>query len=357
MADCDVDMDRPPSTVSGLYEYELVGLVSDLRPSSSFPFSTCVCCVQDDILHPLASLNWSGCRRLPVDMSDAQAVWQEDKLYVGGGVTSGDRAKLYIYTPSTDTWGEMNTPVYYFAIITYHFQLTLVGGVEHGSASITNKLWTLTSCHQWREILPPMTVERYSASAVEYAMNIIVAGGVGGNKRFIDFVRDNRRTLDIVEVFNGLYWMKAQCLPKPCRWLKSTVLDGHWYLLRGYGQGREVYCTSLASLAASCQLSEKPLPSVWKRLTDVPHEWSSLAVLGNKVIAVGGSYPRTSSIHAYSPYTKSWIHVGDIPVELCRTCVAVFPAGRLMVIGGESNTTLWESCVYQAILNGEYTSV
>ena len=116
-------------------------------------------------------------------MSDAQAVWLEDKLYVGGGWTSQSNAKLYIYTPSTDTWGEMNTPVYWFALITYHSQLTLVGGRERGNRSVTNKLWTLTSHDQWRETLPPMTVKRRSASAVEYAKNIIVAGGLGDRMR------------------------------------------------------------------------------------------------------------------------------------------------------------------------------
>ena len=64
-------------------------------------------------------------------MSDAQAVWLGDKLYVGGGWTSGSRrdiAKLYIHTPTTDTWSHINTPVYYFALVTYHSQLVLVGG-------------------------------------------------------------------------------------------------------------------------------------------------------------------------------------------------------------------------------------
>ena len=44
----------------------------------SFPQTTV------DILHPLASLEWKECQELPVGMSDATAVWYEDKLYVGG---------------------------------------------------------------------------------------------------------------------------------------------------------------------------------------------------------------------------------------------------------------------------------
>ena len=280
-------------------------------------------------------------------MHNAQAVWLGDKLYVGGGRTLGngrDDARLYIYTPTTDT---IDTPVYRFALITYHSQLVLVGGMEYvgerRGGPVTSKLWTLTEHDQWRETLPPMTTKRYRASAVEFAGKIIVAGGED----------DKGRAIDIVEVYNGHHWAEAQCLPKPDCNMKSTVFDGHWYLMGGVGQGKEVYYASLDSLVASCQPSEKPLPSVWKRLPDVPHERSSTAVFGNRLIAVGGGgYPFSSSIHAYSPHTQSWLHVGDMPVELYSTCTAVLPTGELMVIGGLSRTYIVESCVYKTSLNG-----
>jgi hypothetical protein len=320
-------------------------------------FSVYLVAWQVDILHPCAELEWRESRSLPVHMGDAQAVWLGDKLYVGGGWISGsvrDRARLYIHTPTTDTWSHIDTPVYYFALITYHSQLVLVGGREFvgegRDGPVTNKLWTLTEHDQWRETLPPMTTKRHSASVVEFADNILVASGV-----------DNKmRNIDIVEVYNGHHWSEAQYLPKPCRNMKSTVLNRHWYLMGGEGQGREVYYASLDSLVASCRPSEKPLPSVWKRLPDVPHVLSSTAVFGNRLIAVGGgrflSSP-TSSIHAYSPHTQSWIHVGDMPVELISTCTAVLPTGDLMVIGGSSIDMFKETCVHKASLkfNGKAT--
>ena len=278
-------------------------------------------------------------------MRDAQAVWLGDKLYVGGGDTSEsqrDNARLYIYTPTTDTWSHIDTPVYRFALITYQSQLVLVGGMEfvgeQRDGPVTNKLWTLTEHGQWRETLPPMRTKRRRASAVEFAGNILVAGGEDDKGRFTN----------IVEVYNGHHWAIAQCLPKACYWMKSTVLNGHWYLMGGWEQGKEVYCASLDSLVASCQPSEKPLvPSVWKRVPDVPHEHSSIAVFGNGLIAVGGYPSPSSSIHAYSPYTHSWVHVGDMPVGLRFTCTAVLPTGELMVIGGSR-----ESCVHKASFNG-----
>ena len=293
------------------------------------------CCMQVDILHPCASLKWRECKRLPVGMLNAQAVWLGDKLYVGGGTTSGSKrytARLYIYTPSTDTWNHVNTPVYWFSLVTYHSQLVLVGGREYvgeeRDAPVTNKLWTLTENDQWRETLPPMTTKCHSASAVEFTDNLLVAGGAD----------DTYRNIDIVEVYNGHHWAKAQCLPKPYRWMKSAVLNGHWYLMGGVTQGMEVYyASSLDSLVASCQSGKKPLPPLWKRLPDVPHERSNTAVFGNRLTAVGGGYPCSSSIHAYSPHTQSWVHVGDMPVGLASTCTAPLqpiPVSRLFQIVG-----------------------
>ena len=282
-------------------------------------------------------------------MDDAQAVWLGDKLYVGGGVTSGsksDDARLYSYTPTTDIWSEIDTPVYWFALITYHSQLVLVGGREYVGEErrgpATNKLWTLTGHDQWRESLPPITTKCWGASAVEFADNLVVAGGTD----------DEGQTIDIVEVYNGHHWAEVQCLPNSSHDMKSTVLNGHWYLMGGLGQGKEVYYASLDLLVASCQPSEKPLPSVWKRLPAVPHELSSTAVFGNRLIAVGGGYlSASSSIHAYSPHTQSWPHVGDMPVGLYSTCTAVLPTGELMVIGG-CRTSMKKPCVYKTSLNG-----
>ena len=306
-------------------------------------------CMQVDILHPYAEMKWRIRRGPPVGMRDAQVVWLGDKLYVGGGLTSGterDHARLYFYTPTTDTWSHINTPVCWFALITYHSQLVLVGGREYVGewidGPVTNKLWTLTEHDQWRETLPPMTTKRWGASAVEFADNILIAGGMD----------DKWSSIDIVEVYNGHHWAKAQCLPKPCYDMKSTVLNGHWYLMGGGRQGKEVYYASLDSLVASCQPNERPLPSVWKRLPDVPHDLSSTVVFGNRLIADGGGYPSSSSIHAYSPYNQSWVHVGDMPVGLRYTCTAVLPTGELMVIGGRNGTSTGESCVHKASLNG-----
>ena len=66
-------------------------------------------------------------------MYDAQAVLLHGKLYVRGGYSISltpevDNSKLYIYALAANTWDVMDTPVYWFALTTYHSQLILIGG-------------------------------------------------------------------------------------------------------------------------------------------------------------------------------------------------------------------------------------
>ena len=294
--------------------------------------------------------------RSPVrEIRDAQAVLLGDKVYVGGGQTSRGANRLCMYNLTTDEWSlSLDTPVSEFALIAYQSYLVLVGGKEcsirDGSdRPATSKLRTMIHHDEWRETLPPMTTKRQCASAIGFTGNIVVAGGKD----------DKRRVLDTVEVYNGQHWAKAHHLPEPCSFMKSAVLTGHWYLMGGRGQDKEVYYASLDSLVASCQPGEKPLPSVWKRLPDVPHERSSTAVFGKRLIAVGREHSLpSSSIHAYSPHIQSWIHVGNMPVKLQSTCTTVLPTGQLMVMGRHDGISVLESYVYtcRTSLNGKLVS-
>ena len=280
-------------------------------------------------------------------MTDPTAVWYGDKLYIGGGGTSGtykDSARLYVYTPTTDTWDTpIDTPVCWFGLTTYHSKLVLVGGREHFSEHIaTNRLWTLSEHGQWQETLPPMPTKRHSACSVSYRDHLLVAGGatVDGS-------------LNAVEVHNDNHWSSAQPLPAGYYDLKSAILDQNWYLMGGtlsenlLGIGQQdkvVHYASLDSLLASCQPSETETSqpsSVWKKLTNTPNQFSSTAVFGSRLIAVGGRLKKrkedpksVSSVHAYSFHTSSWIHVGDMPHEANSTCSVVLPTGELVVVGG-----------------------
>ena len=289
----------------------------------------------------LPSMLCIECKRLPVGIHGAKAVFFEGNLYVGGGVTTDDPeiklrdgASLYIYAPTADLWEAVDTPVSLFALTTYDSQLVLVGGVEYVGESqpgpLTNKLWTLSPQEQWQETLPPMKRKRYGASAVSYGDHLLVVGGES-----------------TLEIYSGRYWVETKCpLSRECWDMKSTVLNGHWYLMGGYEQEEEVYYASLDSLVQASEALHPP--PIWKRLPDVPNELCSCAVIDGQLISVGGYQPLTSKICLYSPHTQSWVYLGDMPIELCNTCTIQLPTGELMVIGGLPETTK----VYKFIIKG-----
>ena len=265
----------------------------------------------------------------------AHAVWLKGKVYIGGGWISESirhEARLYIYTPATDTWTILDTPVYWFGLTTYHSQLVLVGGWEYvGEDAVgerSNKLWTLSEDGQWQESLPPMPTSCINASAVSRGDHLLV-------------ISDDPNK---VYVYNGHHWASAQHPPQTLDSINSTIFNGHWYVM-----GREgiVYSASLDSLLASCQPSEtSQLSSLWERLTDTPSECCYPAVFGNRLVAIGGGSTDTSiaSLHAYSSLTQSWVHIGDasIPSTLSCSldippfCAVLLPSNELLIVSGQT---------------------
>lgn len=288
-------------------------------------------------------------------MNNATAVWHGNKLYVGGSTsgTHADDARLYVYTPTDDTWHTpIDTPVYRFGLTTYHSKLVLVGGREHVSKSsdnITNKLWTLNEDDEWQETLPSMRTKRHSVCAARYMEYLLVAGGWIWNG-----------SVNTIEIFDGSHWLFAQSLPKGYDCLKSAIFNQHWYLMGGYMNSftgnTKVHYTSLDSLLASRQPSETSQTSsdsVWESLTDAPYPSSGAGLFDGGLIAVGGGEEKddlTSAIHIYSFQINSWIHVGDMPYKMNSPCPIVLPGtGELILVGGYDGRDLMPTVLKASI--------
>ena len=227
-------------------------------------------------------------------------------------------AKLYIYTPATDSCDTIDTPVYAFALTTYRSQLVLVGGKNCDDKTPSAKLWTLSEDGQWQETLPPMETACINLSAVSHGDHLMVIDGDRGE----------------VNVYNGRYWAKAECLPLQRCDVKSTFFNDNLYVMMWCGH---VYSASLDSLIASCQPSETSQPSsIWKKLPDVPIGEHCPTTFGGRLVAVG-----MSSMYAYSPSNQSWIKVGYIPIQ----CFSMFSA-----IGLSKNELLLFS--YRSVFKG-----
>lgn len=323
---------------------------------------------------------WKECSKLPIKTRNAQAVWLDDRLYVGGGVTlrtykSGtnkrsfrDAARLYTYLPEKDEWIKkpIDTPTYYFALTVYRSQLVIASGCEYKGADKvgphTNKVWILTSLSaqggekKWQDDqIPPMSIKRHSATAINSGDHLVVAGGLG----------INGVELKSVEVYNNYEWAPARELPRACWHMKCTLYNGCVYLMGGVGQGQKVYyieinhlianCTAVSDLTPSSELDKK----AWKKITSIPHERSALATFGGSLIAIGGGdlFSPTSRMYAYAPGPAGnsplqlWVHIasGDLPTSLISICAVTLPSGELMSIGGEIGQE-WSDRVFKASL-------
>ena len=273
-------------------------------------------------------LEWKACKDVPDPLMNAQAVSVGDKLYIGGCTLPDQGVKddqLYVYSPISDIWKTLDTPVYWFGLTTYHSRPALVGGMESNKEySIdlcTNKLWTLNEHELYKTELQPMKIRRYMPSAVSYEDYLLVAGGFDG---------DHFET-SVVEVYNGSDWSIAhQPLPQFVQgpYMKSACLAGYWYL-GGFDDDDKgvVYYASLDSLIDSSS------STVWKRLPDIYDSWPSVipVVFRNNLIALGAS----STIYAFSFHSRSWEPVGSLhlPDPMKCMCSLTMRSGELIVVG------------------------
>ncbi len=292
-----------------------------------------------DILHLSSSLKWEECPPLPVGMINAQLVYINETLYVGGGTTSKPdllRAdvRLYSFKPGVDsTWTVIDTPTYYYSLVIHDSKLLLVGGREYTTRETTNRVFTMRDGH-FVALLPRMKEKRESPSTVSSGSHsaLVVAGGwtISGD-------------LSSVEVFKDGQWTTAPSLPVAASNMKPAFHGDQWYLIQS---NKNVLRVSLQSLISGTDQSP------WKMLPDAPNDFSAAAFFGGYLLSIGGGnyHNLTTTVHAFSSRTQSWEHAADQPVPLIKSSAVMLPTGELMVIGrkrANHNTK-----VFRAILKG-----
>ena len=320
---------------------------------------------QVDLLHPLTTLEWERCCKMPdgVYLTDAQAVVLGDMVYVGGwdeSVAYTRPGSLLIYDVIGDSWGEpIPTPTNYFTLTTYKSNLVLVGGqYPQVGNEVTNKLWVLGEQQKLNpDFLPAMPTAHMDASAISKGMHLVVAGGYDGCKNPSG---TKMVEVDVVEVYNGRVWERVQSLPNPDSRMKSFFYEGNWFL-----SGRFQIYTSLDSLIATASSSsgtpneQKP---VWEKLTDL--HLSAPTMFGNQLVDIReysssdsmGFSRSTSALHVFSPQSNRWMHVGDLPVACRSTCMLLLPTRELLVVVLEAECRNHPRHIFRGCVRGEWCS-
>ena len=230
------------------------------------------------------------------------------------------------------TWKTLDTPdVDNFALSCYHSRLVIVGGKSVSTNDNLNDLWTLTNkkTKPWQNTLPPMFTPRSESTAFntrsfdpEKPEYLMVAGGVG----YMNL------PVSLVEVLVEGRWLSLCPLPKPCFQVRVAYHYSIVYLIGGLGSYYcEVFCKLDSLITACAQAGVGGMNAgLWKSFRSLQRVYSP-ASFGDKLIRVGRR--EDYKIHAYCPFSRSWVHVGDLPVNLSSTTALVTPSNKLVVIG------------------------
>ena len=291
-------------------------------------------------MSPLANLEWSE------DSCDwhggtapSQVVILRDKVYVGvtsqqirrSGCTVRSARSIGELHSTTDfsSWTSLAVPagIKKFGLGTYQSQLVLVGGVNQTN-EVVGDVWVSEDGTKWQqsESLPPLPTRCQQPAVIntgspEY---LLVAGGY---RHSIPF-----GMLDTVYVLGEWQWFFVQRLPVPCGAINFTIYNGNLYL-----SGREMstcYC-KVDSLIAACDLvtSGGTFELLWRTL-----KMESLTLypvsFGRQLVAVRmyRGMRTNAEVHAYHPFTQSWVHVGSLPTTERPACAFVHTTGELVVL-------------------------
>ena len=296
---------------------------------------------------------------MPLPLDGANLVHIKGSIYVCSKYK--DKRDVFIYTLCDGRWKTLSRPpIKYFSICSIFGKVLLVGGWLQSSNQVTADIHEFNEAsQQWvrSTSIPPMPTARSSVTAVSWSSPpaLIVCGG-----------QDNeQQRMTTVEVYHSCtsQWHTLCPLPFPRSHMMSTVIHNSLFLMGGIESSiystRSVIFISAPHLLDQCyqssQLKDSSVRGQWQSLPDTPTYCSGVASLGGCLLAVGGQSRYFaghvfSSIHAYSPSTSSWIHVGDLPHRHTDCGAISLPGGELLVIGGEEETFAGSKSVYKGTI-------
>ena len=311
------------------------------------------------VFSPGVKLISTECAKVPGAISGLdQGVVIGRDVYVG--VTH--EKKVFKYCITEDSWSTLPlAPVKYNRIGRLYKKVLTIGG-QLPSSQVTADIHEFdVASQQWvrSTSIPPMPTARSSAAVVSLSSPpaLIVCGG---NDR-------QSQPMTIVEVYLGRtsQWHTITQLPFPRAAMKHTVIGNKLYLIGGVEGStlgtykKTVMSTSIPQLVDACL---QPSRIQWKSLSipNVPNYLSTAASLGGCLLVVGGTKDRSmpptpksviSSVHAYCPFTSSWVLIGELPQPLYSSITATLPTGELLVVGGGSSSGRANSTTYKCSLS------
>ena len=203
--------------------------------------------------------------------------------------------------------------------------LAIIRGLLTGIGGGTNKV-TSWNENGWEDVFPPMSVQRSQPAVENSGDYTIVVGGQGPNNEH----------LTSIEVFSILSntWAIIADTPVPFTNINATLCGDRLYVT-SYYKNLSMYSILLRfsepkiRTNLSLELSTK---SKWRQHANIPTYLSSLSIIGNQVVSVGGmiNYDIKSQIgDVFGLDNGQWVKIGCMQSARTQPIVAVLSGNRM----------------------------
>ena len=298
---------------------------------------------------------------LPTSLCEGNTTVINGKVYYGGGAAVDENTKyiVYCYDPSQDKWTTLPPlPVKSFGLGQVNGKLVAVGGMKNDyEFEASSELYTYyydERSRKWKQTIPPMPTARHSPGVLSLQSALVVAGGSVYTAAVEIFKPDTSQ------------WYRTDPLPTDCQDILLVAIGNTCYALGGYKYPSYLHQALHASVGdllrnavpanQTTHSGSSDTQSAWKMLPNTPNYTPTAAVLAGSLLAIGGreTYERGSApkkeVYMYSPSTKSWIYISDLPAPQSGTAVAVLSSTEVLVIGGWKEHEEIVNTVYQGTL-------
>jgi N-acetylneuraminic acid mutarotase len=269
-----------------------------------------------------APSDWDSHAPMPLPRTEVSSAAVGGEIVVVGGFTidGGASRRADAYSPMRDSWRRLPD----LPIGVHHAMAVGAGGKAYVLGGYTVTGTTLRTAFVLQNgawgVLPRMPFPRAAAGAGVAGGRIVVAGGIGENRR----LARNALAFDL----RTRRWSVVPG-PTPREHLGVTSLSGTVYAVGGRTAGLDTNLLHFESF--------RPGDRAWRRLQPVPDPrgGTGAAALAGRVISVGGEEPggTIAEVLEYRIAERRWVRLADLPTPRHGVGVAGL-GGRVYVIGG-----------------------
>jgi N-acetylneuraminic acid mutarotase len=309
------------------------------------------------------TISWSTAASQRYPVSEAQGKVVNGKLYSFGGFDSQKSTwtptkRAYVYNPVVNTWSRIAdlpfTPngtnyggVTHAGVATDGTNIYIAGGYTSSTSGTgqifgTKQAWKYIVSQNSYTKLPDLPIS-ISGGQLEYLGGKLHYIGGTNSSRTLDL--GNHYVLDLSNLSSG--WKTLAALPNPRHHAGSAVYGGKIYFIGGQHHHDGNLVTQRDVHAYN------PSTNTWTKLANLPvptgasgrgHISSAVAVMGDRILVLGGEIDHNASINmvsAYSPGTNSWKNLTPLPKSRFSGVAGVMN-NRIYYTGGSRSSTTYK---------------